>query len=189
MDCLRQASQNKCPHFVVTNVRPDLAKLFLLSMQMGQVMSGELAALDTGGLVGGGVDGNAGGLVVRVDGLAVGVDGRIITSSSDSDMQIVSLRCTASVTTSEMCLCSVRAFAKTASEMQLASLCSIPQSLVRSTTVTSSLSLSAVRSTTPNSLSLWPSEDILSEQEDEGDPVEGDGCLRKSSLKGGQAEK
>lgn len=76
IDCLRQASQNRCPHFVDTKVRPDLAKVLLLSMQIGQVMSGEVA---TRGLLG-------------------GVDGNIITSlSSVSDKQIVSLAFAATV--------------------------------------------------------------------------------------------
>ena len=67
IDCFRQASQNRCPHFVDTKVRPDLAKVLLLSMQIGQVISGE----------------------VSVRGLLGGVDGSIITSlSSVSDKQI-----------------------------------------------------------------------------------------------------
>lgn len=174
-DCLRHESQNTCPHLVDTKARPDFANVLLLSMQMGQVISG-LAALDTGGLVVGGVDGRAAADDNAGD-LAVGVDGSIITSSSDSDMQIVSLRCVRASTSSEMSLRSVYAFTT-------GSLCwSTPQSLVvRSTTVaTSSLSLSLVRSTTL-SLSLWPSEYIPSEQEDDVDAVER-GRIRRLGLK------
>lgn len=49
MDCLRQWSQNTCPHFVVTKERPDAVKVFWLSMQMGQVIPFGLDKLESGG--------------------------------------------------------------------------------------------------------------------------------------------
>lgn len=137
MDCLRQTSQNKCPHFVDTKVRPDLVKVLLLSMQIGQVMSGELAGLGTRAFLSGGVDGN------------------IITSlSSDSDIQMASLCFTLSC-------CFAVAFIIDDVSVGVAT------GDVKSTTAGSSLS--EVRSTTLDLLSVCPPESVLSHRED---PVE-----------------
>ena len=134
MDCLRQASQNKCPHFVDTKLRPDLANFLLLSMQIGQVMSGELEFVRWGART----------LLVG------GVEGKITTSlSSDSDKQTVSFRHT--LPRLEIVFTDVRSMSETLATGE-----------VKSTTTGSSFSV--VRSTTLCSSSACPSESVLPDE-------------------------
>lgn len=90
IDCLRQLSQKRWPHFVVTKVRPDCTNVLLVSIQIGHVISCGLEVAGSSGWLGGvEVAGPGAGGNVSLPG---GVDGMTTTSlSSDSDMTMAFL--------------------------------------------------------------------------------------------------
>ena len=145
MERLRQPSQKMWPQFVVTRERPASVKVLLLSMHMGQVMSG-----DTGDLESGVVVSECEGVEGVAPGGGAGEGGMKITSSSTPD-----------ITTSSLLGVS----------LPLGPWCPCGGEEVRSTTTTeASLSLSAVRSTTslPFSPSMLTQDDELEEDRDMG---------------------